>query len=123
GLAILKQDKKFSKVFQELNHNFIYAELFALRSINLPTARYLLAKYFPEILCSLVSSTEASLEIISAKSTIANRKIVSNTIKAVKENIKGSDTELIANIPDIISDNTERIYASGDIEDKNNNQN
>ncbi|CAI2193356.1 13219_t:CDS:2, partial [Funneliformis geosporum] len=50
--------------------------------------RRLSAKYFPEILCSLVSSTGASLEIISAEGTIANRKIVFNIIKAIEENIK-----------------------------------
>ena len=99
--------------------------------------RRLSAKYFPEILCSLVSSTGASLEIISAEGTIANRKIVSNIIKTIEENIKGSDAELIANAPDIAPDDAEilkqistcsfndnmilqqhylwRIYASGDI--------
>ncbi|CAI2190577.1 11467_t:CDS:2, partial [Funneliformis geosporum] len=66
--------------------------------------RRLSAKYFPEILCSLVSSTGASLEIISAEDTIANRKIVSNIIKTIEENIKYSDAELIANAPDIIPD-------------------
>ncbi|CAI2200324.1 17248_t:CDS:2, partial [Funneliformis geosporum] len=81
--------------------------------------------------------TGASLEIISAEGTIANRKIVSNIIKAIEENIKCSDAELIANAPDIIPDDAEilkqistrsfnnnmilqrhylwRIYASGDI--------
>ncbi|PKY58734.1 hypothetical protein RhiirA4_513394 [Rhizophagus irregularis] len=99
--------------------------------------RRLSAKYFPEILCSLVFSTGASLEIISTEDTIADRKMVSNIIKAVEENIKGSDAELIANAPDITPDDAEvlkqiptrsftdnmilqrhylwRIYASGDI--------
>ena len=69
--------------------------------------RRLSAKYFPEILCSLVSSTGVSLEIISAEGTIANRKIFSNIIKAIEENIKGSDAELIANVPDLTPDDAE----------------
>ncbi|CAG8735352.1 14288_t:CDS:1, partial [Funneliformis caledonium] len=39
--------------------------------------------------------------------TIADRKIVSNIIKAVEENIKGSNAELIVNAPNITQDNTE----------------
>src|SRR6266498_1620311 len=69
--------------------------------------RCLSAKYFPEILCSLVFSTGASLEIISIEGTIADRKMVSNIIKAVEENIKGSDAELIVNASDIIPDDAE----------------
>ena len=69
--------------------------------------RRLSAKYFSEILCGLVFSTGASLEIISTEGTIADRKIVSNIIKAVKENIKGSDAELIVNASDITPDDAE----------------
>ncbi|GBC05454.1 hypothetical protein RclHR1_06230014 [Rhizophagus clarus] len=101
-------------------------------------------KYFPEIFCSLVFSTGALLEIISTEGTIADRKMVSNIIKAVEENIKGSDAELIINAPDIIPDDAEvlkqistcsftdnillqqyylwRIYASGDIGGKDDNR-
>ena len=86
----------------------------------------------------------ASLEIISIEGIIVDRKIVSNIIKAVEENIKGSDVELIVNVSDITSDDAEvlkqistrlftdnmilqwhylwRIYASEDIEGKDNNQ-
>ncbi|CAG8533034.1 2648_t:CDS:1, partial [Funneliformis caledonium] len=39
--------------------------------------------------------------------TIADRKIVSNIIKAVEENIKGSNVELIVNAPDITPDDAE----------------
>ncbi|CAG8720005.1 2253_t:CDS:1, partial [Funneliformis mosseae] len=39
--------------------------------------------------------------------TIADRKIVSNIIKAVEENIKGSDAELIVNASDITLDDAE----------------
>ncbi|CAG8696686.1 13954_t:CDS:1, partial [Funneliformis caledonium] len=39
--------------------------------------------------------------------TIADRKMVSNIIKAVEENIKGSDTELIINAPNITPDDAE----------------
>ncbi|CAG8594161.1 12097_t:CDS:10 [Cetraspora pellucida] len=69
--------------------------------------RCLSAKYFLKILCSLVSSTKALLEIIFAKGTITDREIVSNSIKAVKKNIKSFDAELIANTPNIILDNAE----------------
>jgi len=134
----LYNSQKSSEIFQESNHSLIYAELSALRPIDLPTAikghqkwdkiadcyaldvspavktyieaeyqRRLSAKYFSEILCGLVFSTGASLEIISTESTIADRKIVSNIIKAVEENIKGSDAELIVNASDIISDDAE----------------
>ena len=48
-----------------------------------------------------------SLEIISIEGTIANRKIISNIIKAVEENIKGSNAELIVNASDIIPDDAE----------------
>jgi hypothetical protein len=70
--------------------------------------------------------------------------MVSNIIKTVEENIKGSDAELIVNVPDITLDDAEvlkqiptrsftdnmilqrhylwRIYASGDIEGKDDNQ-
>ncbi|CAI2177248.1 16725_t:CDS:2 [Funneliformis geosporum] len=65
------------------NRNLINIGLSALRPIDLPTV------------------------IISAECTIANRKIVSNIIKAVEENIKSSDAELIANAPDITSDDAE----------------
>jgi hypothetical protein len=58
-------------------------------------------------LCGLVFSTGASLEIISTEGTIADRKMVSNIIKAVEENIKGSDAELIVNAPDITPDDAE----------------
>ncbi|CAG8526318.1 6949_t:CDS:1, partial [Funneliformis caledonium] len=51
--------------------------------------------------------TRASLEIISTEDTIANRKIVSNIIKAVEENIKGFNVKLIVNAPDITPDDAE----------------
>ncbi|CAG8586110.1 3074_t:CDS:2 [Funneliformis mosseae] len=41
--------------------------------------------------------------------------MISNIIKTVEENIKDSDAELIVNASDITLDDTERIYASGDI--------
>ena len=69
--------------------------------------RHLSIKYFSEILCDLVFSMEASLEIIFTEGTIVNRKMISNIIKAVEENIKGSDTELIVNASDIILDDVE----------------
>ncbi|RIA82847.1 hypothetical protein C1645_834709 [Glomus cerebriforme] len=69
--------------------------------------RCLTAKYFPEILCGLVFSMGTSLEIISTEGTITDRKIVSNIIKVVEENIKGSDAELIVNTPDITPDDAE----------------
>ncbi|CAI2161688.1 8612_t:CDS:2 [Funneliformis geosporum] len=89
------------------------ADCYALDTSSVETyneAEYqsrLSVKYFPKILSSLVSNTGASLEVISAEGTIANKKIVSNIIKAVEKNIKGSDAELIANAPDITSDDAE----------------
>ncbi|GES83482.1 hypothetical protein GLOIN_2v1770212 [Rhizophagus clarus] len=147
GISNIKTGKS-SEIFQEPNRSLIHAELFALRLIDLPTAaeyqKRLSVKYFPEIFCSLVFSTGALLEIISTEGTIADRKMVSNIIKAVEENIKGSDAELIINAPDIIPDDAEvlkqistcsftdnillqqyylwRIYASGDIGGKDDNR-
>ncbi|CAI2179959.1 11057_t:CDS:2 [Funneliformis geosporum] len=99
--------KRYQKCDKIADYYAINASSAVETYIEAKYQRHLSAKYFSKILCSLVSSTEASLKIISAEDTIANRKIVSNIIKAVKENIKDSDVELIANIPDITLDNAE----------------
>ncbi|CAG8783655.1 28870_t:CDS:2, partial [Gigaspora margarita] len=62
------------------------------------------AKYFPEILCSLIASTGTSLKLISVEDTSlakATRVKVSNIIKMTEKNIKAANAELIANSPDI----------------------
>ncbi|GES89151.1 hypothetical protein GLOIN_2v1776159 [Rhizophagus clarus] len=126
----LYNSQKSSEIFQEPNCSLIRAELSALRPIDLPTAaeyqRRLSAKYFSEILCGLVFNTRASLEIISTEGTIADRKMVSNIIKAVEKNIKGSNAELIINTPDITPDDAEvfkQIPTARDIGGKDDNQN
>ncbi|CAJ0836198.1 12197_t:CDS:2 [Entrophospora sp. SA101] len=64
--------------------------------------KHLSAKYFPEILCSLIASTGATLELISAEDTEkVNRNVVSHTIKNVGKKIEGADAESIASAPDI----------------------
>ena len=47
--------------------------------------RRLSAKYFPEILCGLVFSTGASLEIISTEGTIADRKWFLTLLRRLKK--------------------------------------
>ncbi|RIB16921.1 hypothetical protein C2G38_1475149 [Gigaspora rosea] len=108
--------------------------------IEVEYQRRLSAKYFPEILCSLIASTGASLELIAVEDTKlakASRTEVFHTIKNTKKLIKGKDVELIVNAPDINSNEAEmlklnpersftdniilqryylwRTYASGDI--------
>ena len=106
--------------------------------IKVEYQRHLLAKYFPEILCSLIASTGVTLELILAEDTEkVNRNEISHTIKEIEKVIKVSDIESIANAPDITSDKAEilkqnpirsftdnmtlqryylwKIYASGDI--------
>ncbi|CAG8718658.1 895_t:CDS:2, partial [Gigaspora rosea] len=68
------------------------------------------AKYFPEILCSLIASTGATLELISAEDTEkVKRNVISHTIKNTEKKIKGEDAESIANAPDITPDEAEII--------------
>ncbi|CAG8640248.1 1739_t:CDS:1, partial [Paraglomus occultum] len=70
--------------------------------IEVEYQRRLSAKYFPEILCSLIASTGATLELISAEDTEkVNRNEISRIIKNIEKNIKSSDAESIANAPDI----------------------
>src|SRR6266511_1762488 len=72
--------------------------------IEVEYQRQLSAKYFLEILCSLIASTGASLELITVEDTKlakASRTEVSHTIKKIEENIKSSDVKLIVNAPDI----------------------
>ncbi|CAG8533025.1 6148_t:CDS:2 [Cetraspora pellucida] len=117
-IVLFYHSKKFD-IFKEPCWELIQAELSALRPGNLPTIikgqhRHLLAKYFPEILCSLIASTGVTLELILVKDTEkVNRKKISHTIKNIKEKIKGADAESIVNAPDI-----SLIYTSGDIRDK-----
>ncbi|RIB23784.1 origin of replication binding protein [Gigaspora rosea] len=108
--------------------------------IEVEYQRRLSAKYFPEILCSLIANTGASLELIAVEDTKlakASRTEVSHTIKNTKKRIESSDAELIVNAPDINPNEAEmlklnpersfadnmtlqrhylwRTYASGDI--------
>ncbi|CAG8856487.1 41471_t:CDS:1, partial [Gigaspora margarita] len=106
--------------------------------IEVEYQRRLSVKYFPEILCSLIASTGATLELISIEDAEkVNRNEVSHTIKNIEKKIKSADAELIVNAPDISSDEAEilkqnpirsftdnmtlqrhylwKIYASGDI--------
>ncbi|RHZ56118.1 hypothetical protein Glove_406g23 [Diversispora epigaea] len=110
--------------------------------IEVEYQRRLSAKYFPEILCSLIASTEATLELILIENAEkVNRKEVSYIIKNIEKKIKSADAELIVNAPDISPDEAEilkqnsirsftdnmtlqrhylwKIYVSGDIGDKN----
>ncbi|CAG8828016.1 9962_t:CDS:2 [Gigaspora margarita] len=98
-MVFLYHSKKFD-IFKEPCRELIRAELLALRPGNLPIRR-LSAKYFPEIFCSLIASTGATLELILAEGTKVARKEVSCTIKNIKKKIKGADAELIVNAPDI----------------------
>ncbi|CAG8825047.1 46398_t:CDS:2, partial [Gigaspora margarita] len=80
--------------------------------IEVEYQRRLSVKYFPKILCSLIASTGASLELITIEETSlakVTRVEVSNTIKKVAKKIEVADAELIANSPDISSDNAEII--------------
>ncbi|CAG8509003.1 1017_t:CDS:2, partial [Cetraspora pellucida] len=106
--------------------------------IEVEYQKCLSAKYFSEILCSLIASTGATLELILVKDTEKiNRNKISHTIKNTEKKIKGANAESIANAPDISSNKAEilkqnpirsfannmtlqchylwRIYASGDI--------
>ncbi|CAG8807319.1 13742_t:CDS:2, partial [Gigaspora rosea] len=108
--------------------------------IEVEYQRRLSAKYFPEIFCSLIASTGASLELIAVEDTKlakASRTEVFYTIKNTEKLIKGEDAELIVNAPDINPNEAEmlklnpersftdniilqryylwRTYASGDI--------
>nr|CAG8474103.1 12931_t:CDS:2 [Entrophospora candida] len=70
--------------------------------IEVEYQRRLSAKYFPEILCSLIASTGATLELILVEDTEkVNRNKISHTIKNTEKKIKGADAESIANAPDI----------------------
>ncbi|CAG8438849.1 9101_t:CDS:2 [Cetraspora pellucida] len=72
--------------------------------IEIEYQRCLSAKYFPKILCSLIASTELSLELIAVEDTKlakASRTEVSHTIKNTEKLIKGKDAELIVNASDI----------------------
>ncbi|CAG8651519.1 3941_t:CDS:1, partial [Paraglomus occultum] len=70
--------------------------------IEVEYQRRLSAKYFPEILCSLIASTGVTLELISVEDTEkVNRNKISYTIKEIEKAIKVSDIESIANAPDI----------------------
>ncbi|CAG8461801.1 7550_t:CDS:10 [Scutellospora calospora] len=70
--------------------------------IKVEYQKYLLAKYFPEILCSFIASTEAIFELILVEDTEKiNRNKISHTIKNTEKKIKGADAESIANTPDI----------------------
>ncbi|CAG8840602.1 14766_t:CDS:2, partial [Gigaspora margarita] len=109
--------------------------------IEVEYQRRLSAKYFPGILCSLIASTGATLELISAEDAEkVNRNKVSHTIKNIKKTIKCEDVESIANAPDITPYEAEilkqnpirsftnnmtlqqhylwKVYASGDIRGK-----
>ncbi|RHZ85691.1 hypothetical protein Glove_62g22 [Diversispora epigaea] len=112
--------------------------------IEVEYQRRLSAKYFPEILCSLIASTGATLELILAEDTEkVNRNKISHTIKNIEKKIKSSDAESIANASDISPNEAEilkqnpirsfadnmtlqrhylwRTYASGDIGMNNDN--
>ncbi|CAG8617704.1 9_t:CDS:2 [Diversispora eburnea] len=114
--------------------------------IEVEYQKRLLAKYFSEILCSLITSTGASLELILIEDAKkVSRKEVSHTIKNTEKKIKDEDAELIANASNISSDEAEilkqnpiysftdnltlqrhylwKIYASGDIGGKDDIQN
>ncbi|CAJ0847312.1 8711_t:CDS:2, partial [Entrophospora sp. SA101] len=72
--------------------------------IEVEYQRRLSAKYFPEILCSPIASTGASLDLFSVENSNlakADRVNVSNDIKGVAKKIEVADPELIANSPDI----------------------
>ncbi|CAG8855449.1 23350_t:CDS:1, partial [Gigaspora margarita] len=57
--------------------------------IEVEYQRRLSAKYFPEILCSLIASTGATLELISVEDTEkVNRNKISHTIKNTEKKIK-----------------------------------
>nr|CAG8464538.1 12423_t:CDS:2 [Entrophospora candida] len=86
-----------SEIFKEPNRDLIRAELSAIRPGDLPAA-------------SLITSTGASLKLISAEDTSlakATHVKVSNTIKTAEKNIKGADAELIADASDITPENSE----------------
>ncbi|KAF0534960.1 helicase [Gigaspora margarita] len=69
---------------------------------------HLSAKYFPEILCSLIASTGVTLELISTEdSEKVNRNKFSHTINNTEKRIKSSDAESIANASDISSNEAE----------------
>ncbi|RIA81090.1 hypothetical protein C1645_837555 [Glomus cerebriforme] len=112
----LYNSQKTSEIFQEPNHSLIRAELSALRPIDLPTAVKGHREWI-KLLIVMLLITGASLEIISTEGTITNRKIVSNIIKAVEENIKGSDAELIVNTPNITPDDAEDDNWDWDMDD------
>ncbi|CAG8762639.1 645_t:CDS:2, partial [Cetraspora pellucida] len=70
--------------------------------IEVKYQRCLSAKYFSMILCSLIASTDATLELISAEDTEkVNRNKISHTIKNIEKKIKSLDAESIANALDI----------------------
>ncbi|CAJ0830229.1 8848_t:CDS:2 [Entrophospora sp. SA101] len=112
--------------------------------IEVEYQRRLSAKYFPEILCSLIASTGASLDLVSVENSNlakADRVNVSNDIKGTAKKIEVAEAELIANSTDIDPSEAEllkqiptrsftdnmilqrhylwKIYASGDIGGKN----
>ncbi|CAG8490114.1 3431_t:CDS:2 [Scutellospora calospora] len=93
---------------EEPNHDLIHAELSALKSEDLLTAIKDHSKYFPEILCSFIASTGTTLKLILAEDTEkVNKNKISHTIKNIEKKIKSSDAELIANAPDISSNEAE----------------
>ncbi|CAG8494139.1 8962_t:CDS:10, partial [Scutellospora calospora] len=70
--------------------------------IEVEYQRCLLAKYFSEILCSLIASTGATLELILVEDTEKiNRNKISYTIKNTEKKIKSADAESIANTSNI----------------------
>ncbi|CAG8558620.1 5622_t:CDS:2, partial [Diversispora eburnea] len=82
----------------------------------------LLVKYFPEILCSLIASTEVTLELISIEDVEkVNRSEVSHIIKNIEKKIKSIDAKLMVNASDISSDEAEILKQNSirNIGDKN----
>ncbi|CAG8493431.1 14075_t:CDS:10, partial [Cetraspora pellucida] len=89
-------------------HAEAFAQMFYQTYIEIEYQKRLLAKYFSEILCSLIASTRATLELILAKDTEkVNRNKISHTIKNIEKQIKNLDAESIANALDISSNEAE----------------
>ncbi|CAG8519509.1 9971_t:CDS:10, partial [Paraglomus occultum] len=112
-ILILPFTEIYLLTYQPLNRagSFEATEMFPVRSAELPVATKAIAKYqrrlsaknFPEILCSLIVNTGASLDLASKKIS-AQLNLTVNC-----EKIEAADAELMANAPDISPDDAEII--------------
>ncbi|CAG8590675.1 285_t:CDS:2, partial [Scutellospora calospora] len=93
-------------IFFKISNHF--DSVIGISNINTGIHAEAFAQIFYQILCSLIASTGATLELISAEDTKkVKRNVISYTIKNTEKKIKDENAELIANASDITPDKAE----------------